>query len=136
MHLQKYYALQKPLYIEKTFNGSRQEYLDALSSSATIYVSNIPESTREERLWLLFGLAGRVKRVIPGINKGLLTFCGFCFVEYANPADADTAIDFFEDFSLDGKILRADKDVGFTDGRQYGRGIFGGAYKKDIKRRR
>lgn len=138
MQLQKYYehCADKQIYIEKTFKGSKEEYFNTLKFARTLYVSNISENIREERLWLLFSILGEVRRIIPGINKTTLAFCGFCFVEFESVEAADAAINFFKDFSLDGKILKIDKDVGFTEGRQYGRGVFGGSFRTDNNRKR
>ncbi|ELA41644.1 uncharacterized protein VICG_01277 [Vittaforma corneae ATCC 50505] len=138
MELAKYFAMEDDnrIYIEKSFKGTQEEYLKALEDSKTIYVSNIDENIKEERLWMLFSMVGEVKRVIMGINRGLLTFCGFCFVEFERKEDADNAIIFFKDFCLDGKFLKVDKDMGFAENRQYGRGVFGGTVRSDNKRRR
>lgn len=138
MKLAKYYStnFEKKVYIERTFAGTKEEYLEALDNSKTIYVSNIVDGMVEERLWQLFSMVGEVRRIIMGINRSLLTFCGFCFVEYEHLEDARNALDFFEDFYLDGKFLKLDKDMGFRENRQYGRGVFGGSVKSDNKRRK
>lgn len=138
MGLAKYFATEHDdrIYIEKSFKGTPEEYVEAIRNSTTIYVSNISEYVKEERLWLLFSMMGEVRRVIMGINRGLLTFCGFCFVEFERKEDADNAIVFFRDFCLDGKLLKVDKDMGFVENRQYGRGVFGGAVRSDNKRRK
>jgi nuclear cap-binding protein subunit 2 len=37
-------------------------------------------------------------------------------------------------FSLDGKVIRVDWDIGFTEGRQYGRGKSGGQVRDEHRR--
>lgn len=136
--LEKYFnsGEETRIYIEKTFKGTQEEYLNALKNSKTIYVSNIPENIKEERLWHIFSMVGNIKRVIMGVNKSHLTFCGFCFVEYEELSSADDSIVFFTGYLLDGKVLRIDKDIGYSENRQFGRGAFGGTLRGDNKRRR
>jgi nuclear cap-binding protein subunit 2 len=45
---------------------------------------------------------------------------------YYTHEDAEDAINFISGTRLDDRIIRADWDVGFKDGRQYGRGKSGG----------
>jgi RNA recognition motif-containing protein len=56
-----------------------------------------------------------------GLNKTRLTPCGFCFVEYHTHEDAVAARKFVSGTKLDEKIIRADLDCGFEEGRQFGR---------------
>ena len=51
---------------------------------------------------------------------------GFCFVEYYEKSAAQSAINYINGTKLDGRIVRTDWDVGFKEGRQYGRGRRGG----------
>lgn len=138
MQLEKYYSsgLENKVYIEKTFKQSPEEYMNVLKNSKTVYISSIDEDVKEERLWHLFSIAGDIKRVIIGVNRTKLTFSGFCFVEFATLEAAERAILFFRNFRLDGKPIKIDKDIGFSEGRQFGRGVFGGMTKSDNKRRR
>lgn len=138
MELAKYFSKDNfnRIYIEKTFKGTQEEYIQGIKDSKTVYVSNINDNIKEERLWILFSIVGPVKRIIMGVNKGSLTFCGFCFVEYESKESADISVNFFKDFLLDGKLIKIDKDIGFTEGRQYGRGAFGGSMKNDERKRR
>jgi nuclear cap-binding protein subunit 2 len=136
MNLEKYFSRQDKLYIEKTFKGTPEEYLISLENSCTVFVNDLNEDIKEERIWILFSILGIVKRVIMGINKGSLKFCGFCFVEYEKKEEANAAIVFFKDYLLDGRSIRVSKDMGFTENRQYGRGMFGGRMKTDNWKRR
>lgn len=118
-------------YREKTFVGTDEEYLAAKRMSATVFVSNIPEDVHEECVWELFMLCGPVRRVVMGINRNTLRFCGFCFVEFYSPDAAEDAVRYLKDFRLGLSPLNVDKDYGFMEGRQYGRGVFGGRVKVD-----
>ncbi len=138
--MQKYFEgnFEKKFYKDKTFDGTDEEYLKALKNSNTIYVGGLPEKIKEERLWHLFSIFGPIRRVIMGINKSLLTVCGFCFVEFENNQknSAENCIKFFNNFRIDGHLISVDKDYGFKNGRQYGRGIYGGSFKNDSKKRK
>ncbi len=65
-----------------------------------------------------------------GLNKNTKTPCGFCFVEYFIRDEAANAIDQLNNSYLDNRQIRVDWDMGFVEGRQYGRG-FSGAQKRD-----
>lgn len=135
MDFQKYFGdkFEKNLYIEKTFDGTPEEYKECLKNSKTIYVSGLSDNFREERLWLIFAPFGEIRRIVMGVNRSKLTFCGFCFIEFENSSSADEAIAFFEDFMFENRYINANKDVGFSEGRQYGRGMLGGTMKNDKK---
>ncbi|EQB59722.1 nuclear cap-binding protein subunit 2 [Vairimorpha apis BRL 01] len=86
----KTYILNRTSYYkEKTFTGTDEEYLKLMEESNTIYINNLDNSIDESRIWELGLLFGDVKRVIMGINRNFLTFCGFCFIEYYNKEDAN-----------------------------------------------
>ena len=102
-------------------------YLEKLAKSTTLYVGNLctePYCTEEHQILELFSFCGEVKNVIMGLNKNTGTPCGFCFVEYYTREDADTAKRCLNLKMLDGKEIRIDFDIGFREGRQYGRGNF------------
>ncbi|KAI4291841.1 nuclear cap-binding protein subunit 2 [Pancytospora philotis] len=124
------------VYREKSFKGTEEEYLQLLEDSSTLYITNISEQIREERLWHLFGICGEVRRVIMGVNSSTKTPCEFAFIEYYRREDAATALAFYRGLELDGRALAVDKDMGFAEGRQYGRGVFGGKVRADNSRKR
>lgn len=136
--LQKYYATDRTSYYkEKTFTGTDEEYLKLMEESNTVYINNLDNSIDESRIWELGLLFGDVKRVIMGINRNFLTFCGFCFIEYYNKEDANKCKIWCDKLVFERKSLSVDKDYGFKEGRQYGRGVFGGKMKDDnVKKRR
>ncbi|KAK6089909.1 hypothetical protein P3W45_001112 [Vairimorpha bombi] len=136
--LEKYYKPDSPLsyYKEKTFTGTEEEYLTLMEESSTVYINNIDSSVDETRIWELALLFGDVKRVIMGINRNFLTFCGFCFVEYYTKKDAQKCKMWADKLKFEKKSLSVDKDYGFKEGRQYGRGVFGGKMKEDNAKKR
>ena len=62
----------------------------------------------------------------------VLVLGGFCFVEYYTRQDAEEAMRYINQTRLDDRIIRTDWDVGFVEGRQFGRGKSGGQVR--IKR--
>ncbi|EEQ82228.1 hypothetical protein NCER_101089 [Vairimorpha ceranae BRL01] len=136
--LEKYYKPTVPtsFYREKTFTGTDEEYLELINNSTTVYINNIDHSVDETRIWELAMLFGEVKRVIMGINRNFLTFCGFCFVEFYRKEDAEKCKLWADKLRFEKKSLSVDKDYGFREGRQYGRGVFGGRMKDDNAKKR
>jgi hypothetical protein len=61
-----------------------------------------------------------------GLDRQRKTPCGFCFVEYRSRLGAELAKRFVATARLDDRHLLVDWDVGFEDGRQFGRGKSGG----------
>ena len=57
-----------------------------------------------------------------GINKFTGTQCDFAFVEYLQKNSAENAKKTLFGAILDGKEIRVDRDIGFEEGRQFGRG--------------
>lgn len=54
------------------------------------------------------------------------TPCGFCFVEYYTHAEALACLRYISGTKLDERIVRCDLDLGYREGRQFGRGKSGG----------
>lgn len=54
------------------------------------------------------------------------TPCGFCFVEFYTNAEALATMRYISGTKLDERIIRCDLDLGYRDGRQFGRGKSGG----------
>ncbi len=82
--------------------------------------------TTEEQIYELFSRAGDLKRIIMGLDRVKKTPCGFCFVEYYAREDAENCKRYISGTRLDDRIIRADWDAGFEEGRQFGRGRSGG----------
>ena len=102
------------------------EYTTKLETSTTLYVGNLSFYTTEEQIYELFSMAGDIKRVVMGLDRFKKTPCGFCFVEYFNRETASNAQKFINGTKLDSRIIRTDWDIGFVEGRQFGRGKSGG----------
>ncbi|KAI0561478.1 Nuclear cap-binding protein subunit [Gracilaria domingensis] len=66
-----------------------------------------------------------------GLDRHKKTPCGFCFVEYYRRCDAENSVNFLSGTKLDERTIRVDYDVGFSDGRQYGRGRSGGQVRDE-----
>lgn len=110
--------------------------------------------TTEEQIYELFSRVGTVKRIIMGLDRNQKTPCGFCFVESAPPPppppssakeltpdvlrffqhdQALSSLRYISGTKLDERIVRADLDPGFLDGRQYGRGKSGGQVRDEYR---
>lgn len=67
-----------------------------------------------------FSRCGEIKRLVMGLDRFNKTPCGFCFVEYYTHQDALDCLKYVGGTKLDERIIRADLDPGFEEGRQYG----------------
>lgn len=133
-----------PLDQVSTYKDS-QSRLDAqktqelLERSSTLYVGNLSFYTTEEQIYDLFSKCassedgGGVKRIIMGLDRNSRTPCGFCFVEYYTHAEAAAAVRYISGTKLDERIVRCDLDLGYRDGRQYGRGKSGGQVRDELR---
>jgi len=123
-----------PYLVQRKHLQTSQEWdklIEELRVSTTLYVGNLSFYTTEEQIYELFSRCGLVKRVIMGLNSKTKTPCGFCFVEYYNTDDAEAAQKFISGTKLDDRVIRADLDPGFKDGRQFGRSKSGGQVRDD-----
>ena len=98
---------------------------EILKISSTVYIGNLSYNTTEAQLYQLFSFCGKIKRVILGLNRFTKEPCGFAFVEYLNRESAVVSKNTLTGFNLNGKVIKVDIDLGFEEGRQYGRGKFG-----------
>ncbi|KAA3482787.1 nuclear cap-binding protein subunit 2 isoform X2 [Gossypium australe] len=113
-------------YRDRRFNGSQEEFEQALLTSTTVYIGNMSFYTTEEQVYELFSRAGEIKKIIMGLDKNSKTPCGFCFVLYYSREDAEDAVKYISGTILDDRPIRVDFDWGFVEGRQWGRGRSGG----------
>lgn len=107
----------------------RRQNFDNLQKSLhlkTVYVGNLSHFTTEEQIHELFLKCGSIDRIIMGLDRNKLTPCGFCFVVYKLEEGSLNAMKFLQKTILDGQSLSIDLDPGFREGRQFGRGIYGG----------
>lgn len=63
--------------------------------------------------------------------SSLRTPCGFCFVEYYTHAEALASLRYISGTKLDERIIRCDLDLGYREGRQFGRGKSGGQVRDE-----
>lgn len=122
-----YLLERKRFYTEDKWNA----LLDQLAQSCTIYVGNLSFYTTEEQLLELFTRVGPVRRLIMGLNALDKTPCGFAFVIFETHAAALSAQRFISATSVDERVIRADLDPGFEEGRQFGRSKKSGGQRRD-----
>ncbi|XP_061454184.1 nuclear cap-binding protein subunit 2-like isoform X1 [Rhineura floridana] len=120
-------------YRDQHFMGNCDLQEKALKNSCTLYVGNLSFYTTEEQIYELFCKCGDVKRIVMGLDKVKKTPCGFCFVEYYTRAEAEHAMRFISETRLDDRVIETDWDVGFKEGRQYGRGRTGGQVQDEYR---
>ncbi|CAE1177586.1 NCBP2 [Acanthosepion pharaonis] len=120
-------------YRDQHFKGGRSEQERYLLHSTTLYIGNLSFYTTEEQIHELFTRCGDIKRIVMGLDKNTKTPCGFCFVEYYERDDAENAMRYINGTRLDDRIIRTDWDVGFREGRQYGRGKTGGQVRDEYR---
>jgi len=66
-----------------------------------------------------------------GLDRNTRTPCGFCFVEYYTHAEALASMKYVSGTKLDERIIRCDLDLGYREGRQFGRGKSGGQVRDE-----
>lgn len=124
-------------YKDSQHRLDRQRQLEQLSRSTTLYVGNLSFYTTEEQIYELFSRCtnpeegGGIKRIIMGLDRNTKTPCGFCFVEYYTHAEALACMRYVSGTKLDERIVRCDLDLGYADGRQFGRGKSGGQVRDE-----
>ncbi|KAG2078102.1 RNA-binding domain-containing protein [Suillus decipiens] len=115
----------------------RAKQNDLLSKSTTLYIGNLSFYTTEEQIYELFTKCaspedgGGIKRIIMGLDRNTRTPCGFCFVEYYTHGEALASMKYVSGTKLDERIIRCDLDLGYKEGRQFGRGKSGGQVRDE-----
>jgi nuclear cap-binding protein subunit 2 len=69
--------------------------------------------------------------LLSNLNAPIRTPCGFCFVEYYTHAEALACLRYVSGTKLDERIVRCDLDLGYKEGRQFGRGKSGGQVRDE-----
>jgi nuclear cap-binding protein subunit 2 len=121
------------VYKDRRFDGTQQEFEEALRTSTTVYVGNVSFYTTEDQIYEVFSKAGDIKRIIMGLDKNKMTPCGFCFVVYYTRKDTEDCVKYLNGTMLDDRPIRVDFDWGFIEGRQYGRGKSGGQVRDEYR---
>jgi len=131
-------ALDQPSnYKDSQSRLERSKQQDFLSKSTTLYIGNLSFYTTEEQIYELFSKCaspedgGGIKRIIMGLDRNTRTPCGFCFVEYYTHAEALASMKHVSGTKLDERIIRCDLDLGYKEGRQFGRGKSGGQVRDE-----
>mmetsp|Transcript_667 Transcript_667/g.1537 ORF Transcript_667/g.1537 Transcript_667/m.1537 type:complete len:256 (+) Transcript_667:97-864(+) len=119
------------VYWDRSHYDSTESQLEALGRSTTVYVGNLTFRTTTNQMHALFSCAGRIRRVIMGIDRYKKTPCGFAFVEYHSRTSAEVAILALSSGRVDDRPVRVELDAGFRPGRQFGRGTSGGQVRDD-----
>ncbi|CAH9082351.1 unnamed protein product [Cuscuta epithymum] len=120
-------------YRDRRFQGSQEEFDEALLKSTTVYVGNMSFYTTEEQVYELFSRTGELKKIIMGLDKNSRTPCGFCFVMYYSREDTEDSVKYISGTILDDRPIRVDFDWGFQEGRQWGRGRSGGQVRDEYR---
>ncbi|KAF9509025.1 hypothetical protein BS47DRAFT_1332416 [Hydnum rufescens UP504] len=130
-----------PLDVPSNYKDSQSRHnrdtAELLAKSTTLYIGNLSFYTTEEQIYETFVKCtnpeegGGVKRIIMGLDRNTRTPCGFCFVEFYTHAEALAALRYVSGTKLDERIVRCDLDLGYTDGRQFGRGKSGGQVRDE-----
>lgn len=103
-----------------------ERQLKAILASSWVYVGNMSFFTRELQIRELFQRAGRVVRIVMGLNWKTKQPCGFCFVELDSCDSAQVAEACLSGLVLDEQVIKVQRDWGWTPGRQFGRASNGG----------
>ena len=96
-----------------------------------LYVGNLSYNTGEEDLRQLFSQAGQIKEVALIMDRDTRQSKGFGFVEMATQAEAEKAIQMFNEHEVDGRRLTVNMARPRTEGgggRGGSRGGGGGGY--------
>lgn len=109
-----------------------------------LYVGNLSYNVSEDDLRELFAQAGEIKEVSLIMDRDTRRPKGFGFVEFMTQADAEKAIQMFNEHELDGRRLTVNMarpreerggGGGFRGGGGGGRGGRGGGYGGGGRRR-
>lgn len=76
-----------------------------MTKNATVYVGNAPYDTTEDELRTLFA-PRKINRVTIVMDKETQRPRGFSFVEFANPADAESAVAEHNGAQFGGRTLK------------------------------
>ncbi|CDR98982.1 hypothetical protein, partial [Sporisorium scitamineum] len=127
-------------YRDSRSDTTKEQQLQALRKTATLYLGNLSFYTTEEQIYEVFSRVaslssgGGIKRIIMGLDRNTKTPCGFAFVEFYTHAEAVESMRYVNGTKLDERIIRCDLDPGYKEGRQYGRGRSGGQVRDEYRK--
>ncbi len=124
---------KKKEYYDKRSKIPKESYFQKLSESTTLYVGGLFFLTTEAKINAAISGIVPIKNVILGLHKKTFKPCGFAFLEFFDRDSAELAYKYFNNAIFDGKKLKLDFDIGFKEGRQYGRGFSGGQVVDEYK---
>jgi len=90
-----------------------------LKNTCTLFIGNLPYHYRERDVAEYFERCGRLRLVTVGYNKRTGQSKGHAFVEYEDRRDAEDAFERFQGYSLEGRRLRIDWDIGIDKKREF-----------------
>ncbi|KAG0191208.1 hypothetical protein DFQ28_000755 [Apophysomyces sp. BC1034] len=82
--------------------------------STTLFVGNLPYAFRERDVASMFERYGRLNKVTVPMDSVTSKNKGFSFVEFEDRRDAEDAFDKFQGFSVEGRRLKLDWDIGLS----------------------
>eukprot|EP00920_Eleutheroschizon_duboscqi_P011731 GHVT01028116.1.p1 GENE.GHVT01028116.1~~GHVT01028116.1.p1 ORF type:complete len:243 (+),score=6.47 GHVT01028116.1:411-1139(+) len=109
-------------YWDRKSGLSREQWAEAIRQSSCVYVGNLAFHTPEDLVFEMFNNVGRVEAVVMGVNSKS-TPCGFCFVMYSTPEEAQRSVELLKGARCDGRIISVDRDSGrdVFGSRKFGR---------------
>ena len=125
----------KSRYFDKQCGLTEEEYKERLLNTCTVYVGASHHGglmCRESQIYHFFEKCGRIFKVVQSKHKKEKKNCGFYFVVFQIPEGARNAVSYLNRSRLDRRVLKVDLDVGFSDGREFGRGDLGGQKRDDF----
>ncbi|KAI9009941.1 hypothetical protein CLU79DRAFT_486545 [Phycomyces nitens] len=95
-------------------------------SSSTLFVGNLPYAYQERDVAAMFERYGRLAKVTVPMDVLTNKNKGFSFVEFEDRRDAEDAFDKFQGFSVEGRRLKLDWDIGLNKKDNYRAPRYGG----------
>ncbi|XP_076059440.1 RNA-binding protein 28-like [Oratosquilla oratoria] len=80
--------------------------MEESGNSDSLMVKYLPEDVTRTEVYNLFGQAGTIKRCFLKTHKEAKGYKGFAYVAYKNPEDACKALELFNNYPYQGKILK------------------------------
>ena len=111
------------------------QLLTSLAHSSTLYIGNLSFTTREEQLLAAFHLPTLAYPISlhMGLNSLTKQPCGFAFVCFATPQQAQVTRAVLHTLQVDERTVGIDMDQRFKAGREWGRGKSGGQIRDEVR---